>query len=968
MKKFTRLILLTVALTTWGNVANAQNNECGGWATDAVEGTFTLGYNYAFKTSGTDVTFTCECLDTKSGLVAYAWTYNPNFAEAGMTLVSGQKFTKTFSGQTLGATFSVACKFAFAGGLVVTKTYTYTVGSDCGVSTDTQAPTAFTAAAGLLTKNSVELLLNATDNNGGAITYTISYGTVPTIIKSTGISSIQKSYIVSGLASKTAYTFSVSAEDAAGNVSSNSPIAVSATTATPEFTVASWPAVAAGYSVDNLSDGIASTNWKVLTKTVSYLTYTFAIPKVFNTMVLTSGENTGRDPKDWTLEASNDSIVNGWTVLDTQTAQTFAATTTVKTFSFANTAAFKFYRLHVTAVNGSSSSTNLGELAFSNLVLDTQAPTAFTATAGLTGSSSVELLLNATDDSGALTYTISYGATPTVLSITGVSAIQKSYTVTGLTPSTVYDFSVAAKDASGNAALNSPITVHVTTSAVPTPTVSAPTPPAYAAAKVISIFSDAYANTLATINFNPGWGQSTIQSIIQVGTDNVLKYSNLNYQGTDFGSHVAPITMKYLHLDIWTADETSLQVFPICWTGTGNEPEKFKALSGFTLNQWNSVDIPMTDFTSQGLTMADVYQLKIVGSGGKTVYLDNIYFYDNSSTADTEAPTGFKVAAGKLASDAVELLLNATDNSGVVSYTISYGAVPTVVTVPGVSGIQKSYTISGLNGSTAYTFSVSVEDATGNKAANSPVLVQATTLAALPAAPTPTISADKVISIFSDAYTNVVGTNFYPGWGQTTFASASTLGGNAVIKYTLFNYQGMELGSHVNAGSMNKLHVDILPLTETIINLTPISPSKELSTSLGTLIPNVWNSFDILLSTYTGVVTSDIFQFKLDGGTGGTFYLDNLYFFNDLTSVSNPAENLTSVTCYPNPAIGTVTISAKSNIREVTLRNLLGQLVRTVHSDSAAQSLDLSGLSDGNYLVTVCLATGERITQKLVKM
>jgi trimeric autotransporter adhesin len=873
MKRFTRLILLIVALTTWGNVANAQNNECGGWATDATDGTFTLGYNYAFKTTGTDVTFTCECLDAKTGLVAYAWTYNPNFAEAAMTLVSGQKFSKTFTGQTLGATFSVACKFAYAGGMVVTKMYTYTVGSDCGVSTDTQAPTGFKAAAGLVTKSSVELLLDATDNNGGSMTYTISYGSVPTIVTATGISGIQKSYTVSGLAGATAYTFQITAADAAGNIAVNSPIAVSATTGTPEFTVTSWPAVASGYSIDNLSDGVATTNWKVLTKTVSYLTYAFTTPKVFNTLTLTSGENTGRDPKDWTLEASNDTVSNGWTVLDTQAAQTFAATTTVKTFSFANTVAYKFYRLHTTTVNGSSSSTNLGELALSNLVV-----------------------------------------------------------------------------------------------VVLEPTVSAPTPPAYAAAKVISVFSDAYASASGTNNFNPGWGQSTVQTIVQIGTDNVLKYANLNYQGTEFGNHVAPIAMKYLHLDIWTPDETSLQVFPICWTGTGNEAEKFKTLTGFTLSQWNSFDIPMTDFTSQGLTMADVYQLKIVGSGGKTVFLDNIYFYDNTSSTDTQAPTAFTATAGKLASDAVELLLNATDNSGVISYTISYGTAPTVLTIPGVSGVQKSCTINGLDASKAYTFSVTAEDATGNKAANNPVLVQATTLAALPAAPTPTVSADKVISIFSDAYTNVAGTNFYPGWGQTTFAAASTLGGNAVIKYTLFNYQGIELGSHLDASAMNKLHVDILPLTETSIKLTPISPSKELSTSLGTLLPNVWNSIDVPLTTYTGVVTSDIFQFKFDSGTGGTFYMDNLYFYNDPTSVSNPAEPSTQLNCYPNPVIGTVMLSAKSVIRELTVRNLLGQTIVSYPLNSSVKTLDLSGLSAGNYFVTVRLATGERVTQKLVKL
>jgi hypothetical protein len=730
MKKITRFILLIAAIVAWGNVVNATNTECAGTSTETstpAQGTFTLGYNYSFTTSGTDVTFTCELLDTKVGLVAYAWTYNPNFAEVQMTQGTGQSFSKTFTGQTLGATFSVACKFAFAGGMAVTKTFTYTVGNACGASSDTQAPTLFTA------------------------------------------------------------------------------------------------------------------------------------------------------------------------------------------------------------------------------------------TKGTVGANSVELLLNATDDSGAIAYTISYGSGPTVVTTSGVSATQKSYTVTGLTPSTAYSFSVVAKDAAGNAATNNPIVVSATTTAIPAPAVSAPTPPTYSAAKVISIFSDAYTNVAGT-NLNPNWGQATAVSTIQVGTDNVLKYANLNYQGTQFGSDVTAVSMKYLHVDVWTPNETSLQIFCISHS-TG---EKYVQLTPLNLNAWNSYDIPLTSFTSQGLSMSDLFQFKIVGAGGNIVYFDNLYFYDNSASVDTQAPTAFTATAGTIASDGVELLLNATDDSGAITYTISYGSGPTVVSTSGVSGVQKSYTISGLTAATAYSFSVVAKDATGNTAANSPVVVSATTLAGLPAAPTPTLAAAKVISIFSDAYTNVAATNFYPGWGQSTVASATTMGGNAAMKYTTFNYQGIELGSHVNASAMTKLHVDIYPTTETAVRITPISPGHELSISLTPLTANTWNSFDLLLSSFTGVVTSDIFQFKFDGGTGKTFYMDNLYFYNDTPTGLNTAESSNTI-CYPNPVVDKLTVSAQSEISQVAVRNLLGQSVKVVSVNSTTKSIDLSSIASGNYFVTVKLANGQVSTQKLVK-
>jgi hypothetical protein len=48
-----------------------------------------------------------------------------------MTNVSGLTFTKTITGQTLGSTINYGVKFAYAGGLSVTKYVSYVVGSNC---------------------------------------------------------------------------------------------------------------------------------------------------------------------------------------------------------------------------------------------------------------------------------------------------------------------------------------------------------------------------------------------------------------------------------------------------------------------------------------------------------------------------------------------------------------------------------------------------------------------------------------------------------------------------------------------------------------------------------------------------------------------------------------------------------------------------------------------------------------------
>jgi beta-glucanase (GH16 family) len=109
---------------------------CSGTSSAAQTGTFSIGYNYAFETLGTDVKITFEMLDTdKVGVVAFLWKQSP-FTETQMTNVSGNIFTKTITGQTMGSTISYAVKFAYAGGLSVTNYYSYVVGSNCSLEVE----------------------------------------------------------------------------------------------------------------------------------------------------------------------------------------------------------------------------------------------------------------------------------------------------------------------------------------------------------------------------------------------------------------------------------------------------------------------------------------------------------------------------------------------------------------------------------------------------------------------------------------------------------------------------------------------------------------------------------------------------------------------------------------------------------------------------------------------------------------
>jgi len=600
MKKLTRLFLIIAAVFTWSGTAVSQNTDCLGVTNSASQGAFTDGYIYSFTTVGTEVIVSFELLDNKTGLAAFIQTYNPDFMEVAATNTSGKKFTKTFTGQILGDTFKVACKFAYTGSMVVTKTFNYVVGSSCSnTPTDIEPPTLFTVKKGAITYHSVELLLNATDNSGNVI-YKISNG--KDTFATTGASGVEKSYTISGLTASKDYAFSVSAKDISGNEALNSPILIDATTQSNASTEC-----AGSYTDAQQGSFVKGYNYTFTTSGTD-VTVTF---ELLDSVV-------GAVAYAWTY---NPNFAE--TQMNLVSGQKFSKTFSGQTIGTIFNVACKF------AFSGGMSVTKTLAYTVGNScggTVDTIPPTGFTATLGAVTSGSVEILLNGTDDSGAVSYTITYGTT--TLTTSSNSGVQKSCIVTGLNPTTDYSFSVTAKDASGNAASNSPIVVDATTTAVAVPTTPAPTPPAYDATNVISIFSDAFTNVAGT-DYNPNWGQSTAVSTIQIGSDNVLEYSNLNYQGTQFGSPVNASTMKYLHIDVWTLNETSLQIYPIM---NGDAIEKFYQLTPLNLNQWNSYDIPLTAFTSQGLDMSDLIQFKIVGSGGEIVFIDNLYFHNEVKT------------------------------------------------------------------------------------------------------------------------------------------------------------------------------------------------------------------------------------------------------------------------------------------------------------------------------------------------
>lgn len=210
---------------------------------------------------------------------------------------------------------------------------------------------------------------------------------------------------------------------------------------------------------------------------------------------------------------------------------------------------------------------------------------------------------------------------------------------------------------------------------LPAPTTAAPVPPSYSSSDVVSMFSDAF-TPVAGVNLNPGWGQATTVSTVDIAGNSTLKYAGLNYQGTEFPSQDVS-AFDAIHIDYWTPNSTALK-FTIISAGQ----EKLYTLP-ITTETWSSVDIPLSYFSN--VALASVFQFKVEGNG--TVYLDNLYFHKGIPTAlETHVASDLAVTYSRTSST---VSVSGSDISSVEIINIS-GTKVKSVSADGVTSLNVS--------------------------------------------------------------------------------------------------------------------------------------------------------------------------------------------------------------------------------------------------------------------------------------
>lgn len=881
MKNIKNLILLLLVFVAGIDGSVAQNTQCAGTSTQLSQGSGMAEYRYKFTTSGNDVTVEFEGLTPVTGLVCYAWTFNPGFAELPMTNVGGQTFRRTYTNVTPGSTFTVACKFEWAaGGFAVTQQFQYTVGNDCGGGSSLPAPTigTFTVPAKVL--GDADFAITApTSNSAGAFTYTSSNTGVATIVGGNSI------HIVGGGTSTIMATQAATASYSSGSTTATFTVTV------PNTTPAAGPAApparnpwdvlsqyGAAYTnqpgviFDNFGGSTIVGDVTLADNSVvkKYINHSYSGISTNGALDLNVSAMTHLHIDVWSpdfvsfkikLEAANGSNIE----LEVPGAKSQGTWNSydipLSSYSAVDLAHLK-YIVPVT-FNPNNTTLFITNVYFYRPAT-IQPPTlgAFTVPAKNVGDADFAITAPTSNSAGAWSYTSSNTAVATIV---GGNMIH----IVGGGSSTI-TATQAANGPYGQGVATATFTVNF-----PDPGAS-PTQPARNPADVVSIFANPYYTDIAGTDFNPNWGQTSNHpnnlTTPSYGGNQVKQYQNSGtYQGTAFANTDATSINK-LHVDVYSPTLNSIRLVLIT-AGSGE--------SGYTLaltpGVWNSFNIDVNAANFPAVNLALINQIKYdepkVGAaitGGQIFAIDNLYFFREVGTAPT---LGAFTVPAKVLGDADFAITPPTSNSpGAFSYSSSNTAVATVIggnlhivgagssTITATQAASGSYT----SASTTAVFTVTVPPLT------------------TPAPTPPARNPWDVISMYSNAYA----TSSSPSWQNASTTTDELLQGNDTKKISNFlveilNFQATDLTA------MTMMHIDVYSEDCTGLNLWLQNNGDRVAQRSVTL--NQWNSFDIPLSTYSnqGLNMTGVFFLKFEGlnGPGKTIYVDNVYFYRPATSL-----------------------------------------------------------------------------------
>ncbi|MBL7795324.1 MAG: T9SS type A sorting domain-containing protein [Saprospiraceae bacterium] len=248
----------------------------------------------------------------------------------------------------------------------------------------------------------------------------------------------------------------------------------------------------------------------------------------------------------------------------------------------------------------------------------------------------------------------------------------------------------------------------------------------------------------------------------------------------------------------------------------------------------------------------------------------------------------------------------------------------------------------------------------------------------LTAAPTPTRNPAYVISLFSDAYTNVPVDTWRTPWSAAVLEDIA-IQGNATKKYSQLDFVGIEtIANQLDITDMTHVHLDVWSADFTFFGIKLVDfgadgafgggDDVEHQVNFQAPAQGQWVGLDIPLSDFTGLTTREhLAQYILVGQPSGanTVYVDNLYFYDAIgTSTGNPVSDQWAVRLFPNPVKSGEQVQLGVLARQAEVFDLAGKQILSLQNASV---LPTTGMNrSGVYVVKLRLHDGSALVRKLV--
>ena len=182
--------------------------------------------------------------------------------------------------------------------------------------------------------------------------------------------------------------------------------------------------------------------------------------------------------------------------------------------------------------------------------------------------------------------------------------------------------------------------------------------------------------------------------------------------------------------------------------------------------------------------------------------------------------------------------------------------------------------------------------------------------------------------------------------------------GNPILRYQRWFFNYGDPGSGINANDTFRVSISNGAQTVVLENYHP-----------GNTLANWTNKMYVLHNYITFTSTMKIFVYT-SNEIGAQDLLEAG--FDKFEIIAGPTSGITeaeqqTVQLFPNPAVNMIQVSSYKTPELLLIYDVTGREVKEIKNPAADQSIDVSDLEPGTYMVTVTFKDGSKGTQKLLK-